>query len=81
MSRKVMFIAGFAVLAAGAAGWAAGTLSAPVSGREMRRRLAWRAEERWRTMSSASERMLRRAAARAATEIAHRITAKSTAKA
>jgi len=78
MSRaKVAFIAGCAALAAGAAGWAVGTLCAPASGKEMRRRLEWRAEEQWRTMSAASERMLKRAAARAAAELAHRTSAKA----
>lgn len=77
MSRsKVAFIAGFAAIAAGTAGWAVGTLCAPASGQEMRRRLAWRAEEQWRTMSAASERMLKRAAARAAAELAHLTAAK-----
>ncbi len=78
MSRaKFIFLAGFVAFAAGAAGWAAGTLCAPASGSEMRRRLAWRAEEQWRTMGKASEQMLKRAVARAAAELAHLTAAKA----
>ena len=70
MSRtKVLFaLAGTAVVA-GAAGWVAGTLYAPASGKELRRRLAWRAEEELRTAARASRVFLGRAMARARAEL------------
>ena len=75
MSRTRVFfaLAGTAAVAA-AAGWVAGTLSAPASGRELRRRLAWRAEEELRTAARASRVFLGRAMERARAEL-HKVEA------
>lgn len=59
-------------LAAGAGGWACGLLTAPSSGAELRRRLAWRTEEQWRGASKASRQFLGRVVDRAKAEIEHR---------
>jgi len=73
MSRTTfaLMIAGTAVTA-GAAGAAIGLLFAPASGREIRRRLAWRAEEECRSAARASGRVLERVAARARHELQSR---------
>ena len=70
MSRAKVFsaLAGTAVVA-GAAGWVAGVLFAPASGKELRRRLAWRAEEELRTAARASRVFLGRAMERARAEL------------
>ncbi|MBI3047619.1 MAG: hypothetical protein HYY76_04845 [Acidobacteria bacterium] len=69
-TKLVLALAGV-TLAAGAAGWAFGLLSAPVSGKELRRRLAWRAEEECRGASKASRAFLGRVVSRAKAEIDH----------
>jgi gas vesicle protein len=70
MSRaKVFFALAGTAAVAGAAGWVAGTLSAPASGRDLRRRLAWRAEEEFRTAARASRVFLGRAMERARAEL------------
>jgi len=58
-----------ASFAAGAAGCALGLLFAPVSGPEMRRRIAWRAQHECRSMGRSWERMYDRAAERAKHEL------------
>lgn len=70
-TRFALLIAGTAVAAA-AAGGAIGLLSAPASGKELRRRLAWRAEEQFRTAARSSARMIERAAVRARHELQSR---------
>lgn len=67
-TKLVVAIAGVAAMA-GAAGWAFGLLSAPASGKELRRRLAWRAEEELRDASKAGRAFLGRMAERAKAEI------------
>jgi gas vesicle protein len=67
-TKLALAMAGVAVTAA-AAGWAAGLLLAPASGKELRRRLAWRTEEQWRSAASASNRMFERVATRARHEL------------
>ena len=67
-TKLVMALAGTGVLA-GAAGWAVGTLYAPASGRELRRRLAWRAEEELRTAARGSRAFLGHAIERAKAEL------------
>jgi len=70
MSRtKLFFIMGGVALVAGTAGWACGLLAAPASGKEMRRRLAWRAEEEWRSGSKAALAFVGRVADRARAEL------------
>ena len=70
MSRtKVCFALAGTAAVAGAAGWVAGTLFAPASGRELRRRLAWRAEEEFRTAARASRVFLGGAIERARAEL------------
>lgn len=73
MSRinVALAIAGIAV-AVGAAGGAIGVLFAPASGKELRRRLAWRTEEQWRFVARSGGRLLERAAARAREELENR---------
>ena len=73
MSRtRVLMTLGGVTLIAGAAGCALGLLAAPVAGKELRRRLAWRAEEEWRGASRASRAYLDRLAGRARDEFAQR---------
>lgn len=67
-TKAVMAMAGVA-LVAGAAGCALGLLYAPASGKELRRRLAWRAEEELRTASHAGRVFAGRAVTRARDEI------------
>lgn len=67
-TKLALTVAGVAV-AAGAAGCALGFTLAPASGKELRRRLAWRTEEEWRSVAWASGRVLERAAARAREEL------------
>ena len=70
MSRMRLALAvGGASLAAGAAGCALGLLFAPASGTEVRRRLAWRANHKYRSMGRTCERMFERAAALAKHEV------------
>ncbi|MBI4888090.1 MAG: YtxH domain-containing protein [Acidobacteria bacterium] len=70
MSRtNVVFAIGGAAVAAGLVGWAVGTLYAPASGQEVRRRLVWKTDEQWRAIARASERWLQQVAACAAAEI------------
>ncbi len=70
-TRLMLALTGVAVMA-GAAGWAYGVLTAPASGTELRRRLAWRAEEEFRGASRAGRAFLARMADRAAAEIERR---------
>lgn len=70
-TKLVMLVAG-AAAAAGAAGCAFGMLSAPASGKELRRRLAWRAEQQWRGAARASRHFIRRAVDRAVAELESR---------
>jgi gas vesicle protein len=58
-------------LVAGAAGCALGLLAAPASGKELRRRLAWRAEEELRGASRAGRAFVGRAVTRAREELAN----------
>lgn len=67
-TKAVVAMAGVA-LVAGAAGCALGLLFAPASGKELRRRLAWRAEEECRTASRAGRVFVGRAVSRAKEEI------------
>jgi gas vesicle protein len=72
MSRTKLILAMTGItVAAAAAGCAAGLMFAPASGRELRRRLAWKTGE-WRSMAGASARLVERAAARAREELRHR---------
>jgi gas vesicle protein len=73
MSRTkfVITLAGITLVAA-AAGWTLGMLSAPASGKELRRRLAWRADEELKCVSRAGRAFLNRAAARAKEELERR---------
>jgi gas vesicle protein len=73
MSRTkfVIALAGVTVLAA-AAGWTLGMISAPASGKELRRRLAWRAEEELKGVSRAGRAFLGRAVTRAKEELERR---------
>jgi gas vesicle protein len=66
-------VAGIAV-AAGAAGCALGLTCAPASGKELRRRLASRTQEEWRSAARSSGRLLERAFARAWKELEDRKT-------
>jgi len=70
MSRTkfVIALAGVTLLA-GAAGWALGMLSAPASGRELRRRVAWRAEEELKGASRAGREFVGRVVTRAKEEL------------
>jgi len=70
-TKLAMTMAGV-TLAAGAAGCALALLYAPASGKELRRRLAWDAEERWRWASRAGNRFIGRAMARAKDELESR---------
>jgi gas vesicle protein len=70
-TKLALTIAGTAGTAA-AAGAAIGLLFAPASGREIRRRLAWRAEDECRSAVRASGRMLEHVAARAKHELQSR---------
>jgi gas vesicle protein len=73
MSRTKLVIAMVGVtMAAGAAGCALGMLAAPASGKELRRRLAWRAEEQCRGAARASRDFIRRAFDRAVAELESR---------
>lgn len=67
-TKLLMTVAGVTV-AAGAAGCALGLLYAPASGTELRRRLAWKSDEQWRTIARASGRLIERVTARAAAEV------------
>ena len=58
-----------AAVAAAMAGWALGVLFPPASGREFRRRAAWRTDRQWRSAARASTRLLMRTAARAREEL------------
>lgn len=70
MSRTTFMVAMTGVvLVAGAAGCAFGLLAAPASGKELRRRLAWRAEEELRGASRAGRAFVGRAVSRAKEEI------------
>lgn len=60
------------IVAAAAAGCAVGLMVAPTSGHELRRRVGWRAADRWRTVSHSCERVLDRVADRAKREIEER---------
>ena len=72
MSRTTFFMTIVGVtVAAGAAGAALGLLYAPASGKELRRRLAWRASEEWQSAARAGNRVVGRAVARAMEELAH----------
>ena len=73
MSRTKFVIAlvGVTVMAA-ATGWAFGMLSAPASGKELRRRLAWRAEEELKGASRAGRAFLGRAMTLAKEELERR---------
>lgn len=66
-TRLGIAMAGVAVVA-GAAGLAFGLFAAPASGKELRRRLAWRAEEEFRGAAKAGRAFLAQAAERARTE-------------
>ncbi len=71
MSRTTFMVAIAGVaLVAGAAGCALGLLAAPASGKELRRRLAWRAEEELRGASRTGRAFVGRAVTRAAEELA-----------
>lgn len=67
-TKKALVIGGVA-MAAGAAGVACGMLCAPASGQEIRRRLAWKSEEQWRSFAKATEELIGRAAAFATAQI------------
>lgn len=70
MSRiKVALTIGGVTVAAGLMGWAVGMLYAPASGKELRRRLAWKTEEQCHSIARASERLLARASGRVAAQI------------
>jgi gas vesicle protein len=58
-----------ASVAAGAVGCALGMLFAPASGTEVRRRLAWRAQQEYRSMGRTCEQMFERAAKSARHEL------------
>ena len=69
MSRtKVILGTSAAVMAAGAVGYGLGVLFAPASGEETRRRLAWKAEDKFRHAQKAIEPVFERAATRAKAE-------------
>jgi gas vesicle protein len=70
-TRLALVIAGTA-LGAAAAGGGIALLTAPASGREIRRRLARRAKEECRSAARASGRMFERVAARARHELEDR---------
>jgi hypothetical protein len=70
-TKLVITLAGVTLVAA-AAGWTLGMLSAPTSGKKLRRRLAWRAEEELKDVSRAGRAFLCRAAARAKEELERR---------
>ena len=65
-----------AAAAGGATGWVLGMLYAPVPGRYLRKRLAWKSERQWKAFSHNAERFLNDVTACAAAEIA-RATARS----
>lgn len=67
-TRVVMAMTG-AALVAGAAGCALGLLCAPASGKELRRRIAWRAEKECRGAARASRAFMGRAVGRATEEV------------
>jgi len=67
-TKVVIALAGVTVMA-GAAGWALGVLSAPASGKEVRRRLAWRAEEELKGVSHAGREFVGRVVSRAKEEL------------
>ena len=70
MSRtKLALTMASVAAAAAAAGWAVGVIFAPASGKETRRRLAWRTEEQWRSVGRASGRLVERAIACAREEL------------
>lgn len=80
MSRtKLWMTLGGVTVMAGAAGWAFGLLTAPASGKELRRRIAWQTEERLRGASRAGRAFLGRAASRAKEELDRRIRETTTA--
>lgn len=70
-TKLALTVAGAAVAAA-VGGWALGVLFPPASGREFRRRIAWRTDGQWRSVARASGRFLARAAARAGKELENR---------
>jgi gas vesicle protein len=73
MSRtKAVIALGGVTLIAGAAGCALGMLSAPASGTELRRRLAWRAEEEWKGLSRSGRAFMTRAVSLATEELKRR---------
>lgn len=72
-TKLALTVAGVAV-AAGAAGCALGLACAPASGKELRRRLAWRTQEEWRSAARASGRLIERAFDRARKELEDRKT-------
>jgi gas vesicle protein len=74
MSRTKLTLTVAGVAVAGVAGCALGALFAPASGKELRRRLAWRAEEEWRSVAQSSGRLIERAVARAWKELEDRKT-------
>jgi gas vesicle protein len=72
MSRtKLTLTMAGAAVAAVVGGWALGVLFPPVSGKELRRRMAWRTDRQWRSAARASRRLLKRAAAGARRELEH----------
>jgi gas vesicle protein len=70
-TKLVITLAGVTLVAA-AAGWTLGMLSAPASGKELRRRLARRAEEELKGISRAGRAFLACGAARAKEELERR---------
>jgi gas vesicle protein len=70
-TKLALTVAGVAV-AAGAAGCALGLLCAPASGKKLRRRLAWRTQEEWRSAALARGRLFERAFDRARKELEDR---------
>lgn len=75
MSRtKIILAMGGVAVVAGAVGCALGMLSAPASGKELRRRVAWCAGEEWRSASRASRDFVRRAFQGAMAELERRRT-------
>jgi hypothetical protein len=72
-TKLALTVAGAAV-AATLAGWALGVLFPSASGKESRRRVAWRTDAQWRSAARASTRLLKRAVARARKELEDRKT-------
>jgi gas vesicle protein len=66
-TKKFLTLTGVAVVA-GAAGCALGLAFAPASGKELRRRFAWKAGE-WRSVANSTAKFVERAAERARGEL------------